>query len=102
MTSYLFAVRKFGAEKMQPETIRLSAVQKQPFRGFLLKRCSENMQQIYKGTPMPKCNFNKNELQFALRHGCSPINLLHIFRTPFLKNTSEWVLLAIVMFLITE
>ena len=24
----------------------------------------------------------------ALRHGCSPVNLLHIFRTPFPKNTS--------------
>ena len=24
----------------------------------------------------------------ALRHGCSPINLLHIFRTPFYKNSS--------------
>ena len=29
--------------------------QKQPSR----KRCSENMQQIYIGTPMPKCDFNK-------------------------------------------
>ena len=23
------------------------------------ERCSKNMQQIYRGTPMPKCNFNK-------------------------------------------
>ena len=23
------------------------------------ERCSENMQQIYRGTPMPKCDFNK-------------------------------------------
>ena len=30
------------------------------------------------------CNF----IEFKLRHGCSPVNLLHIFRTPFLKNTS--------------
>ena len=28
---------------------------KQPSRGVLKKRCSENMQQIYKRTPMPKC-----------------------------------------------
>ena len=27
----------------------------------LRKRCSENMQQIYKRTPMPKCGFNKVE-----------------------------------------
>ena len=28
-----------------------------------------------------------------LRHGCSPVNLLHIFRTLFPKNTSGWLLL---------
>ena len=31
--------------------------------------------------------------QSVIRRGCSPVNLLHIFRTPFLKNTSGWVLL---------
>ena len=33
--------------------------QKQPPRGVLKKRCSENIQQIYRRTPMPKCDFNK-------------------------------------------
>ena len=28
------------------------------------------------------------------RHGCSSVNLQHIFRTPFLKNTSGWLLLT--------
>ena len=37
----------------------LSHLQKQPPRGILEKRCSENMQQIYRRTPMPKCDFNK-------------------------------------------
>ena len=39
---------------------------------------------------MPKCNFNKAAKQLygnRTSHGCSPLNLLHIFRTPFLKNT---------------
>ena len=45
------------------------------------------MKQIYRRTPMLKCDFN-----FTLRHGCSPVNLLHIFRTPFPKNTSEGLL----------
>ena len=31
----------------------------QPPRGVPRKRCSENMQQICRRTPMPKCNFNK-------------------------------------------
>ena len=34
-------------------------LQKQSFRGVLIKRCSEKMQQIYRRTPMPKCDFNK-------------------------------------------
>ena len=34
-----------------------------------------------------------NFIEIALRHGCSPVNLLHIFRTPFPRNTSGWLLL---------
>ena len=34
-------------------------IQKQPPGGVLSKRCSENMQQLYRRTPMPKCDFNK-------------------------------------------
>ena len=37
--------------------------QKQPPRGVPRKRCSENMQQIYRRTLMPKCDFNKVALQ---------------------------------------
>ena len=33
--------------------------QKQPSRGVLKKRCSENIQQIYRRTPVPKCDFNE-------------------------------------------
>ena len=47
--------------------------QKEPSRGVLKKRCSENMQQIYRRRP-------------TLRHMCFPVNLLHIFRTPSPKN----------------
>ena len=59
----------------------------------------ENLQQIYRRKPMPQCHFNKvalqvywnhtlslvfsskfsNFIEIALRHGCSPIKLLHIF-----------------------
>ena len=34
-----------------------------------------------------------NFIEITLRHGCSPVNLLHIFRTPFTKNTSGRLLL---------
>ena len=36
-----------------------------------------------------------NFIEITLWHECSPVNLLHIFRTPFLKNTSRWLLLDI-------
>ena len=88
------------------------AIQKQPSRCVLRKMCSENMQQIYvkhsrrivmsiklhkyaanlRRTPVLKYDF----IEITLRHGCSPVYLLHIFRTRFLKNTSGWLLLAII------
>ena len=71
----------------------LTSIQKQPSRGVFSKRCSENMQQIYRRTPMPKCEITLFEV--TLRHECSPVNLLHIFRTPFPKNTSGCLLLSV-------
>ena len=35
----------------------------------------------------------KPYLPIALRHGCYPVNLLHIFRTPFYKNIYGGLLL---------
>ena len=32
--------------------------------------------------------------EITIRHGCSPVNLLHIFRAAFLKNISWWLLLS--------
>ena len=46
------------------------------------------MQQIYKRTPMLKCDF-------TLWHGCSPVNLLHIYRTPFPKNNPGGLLVKL-------
>ena len=73
-------------------------VQKQPSEVFLkkgvLKICSK-----FTGQPPFRrvvsikllCNF----IKIALRHMCSPANLLHIFRTLFLKNTSGRLLLEV-------
>ena len=49
---------------------------------------------------MSKCGFNKvafNFIEITLRHGCSPVNLLHIFGTPFPKNPSGWLLLELLL-----
>ena len=40
------------------------------------------------------CNF----IEIALRHGCSPVNLLYNFWTPFPKSTSGWWLLSLSFF----
>ena len=58
-------------------------------RGFLL--ISTNLQNT-----KPKCDFNKFALQITFRHGCSPVNLLHIFKTPFPKNTFGGLQLCVV------
>ena len=57
--------------------------QKQPCRGVLKKRCSGVI----------SINFQSNFIEITLRHGCSPVNFLHIFRTPFPKNTPRRLLL---------
>ena len=56
----------------------LRDTKKQPSRGVLKKRCSENMQQIYRTTHMSKCDVNKVEKQ--------------------LKKTSGWLLLETIFF----
>ena len=56
------------------------------------------MQQIYSRTPLPKLISIKlvcNATETTLRHGFSPVNLLHIFSTSFDKNTSRGLLLII-------
>ena len=42
----------------------ISNEQKQPYIDVL--RCSRNMQQIYRRTPMSKCDFNKVALQLIV------------------------------------
>ena len=54
---------------------------------------------LQESTDAEKCDFNKvakllcNFIGITLRHGCSPVNLLHILRTCFPKNTSGGLLL---------
>ena len=64
----------------------------QPSKGVLTKKCSENMQQIYKRTSMPKCDFNKffkknlgrsfltKTFFINKEFRCFPGNFLKIFR----------------------
>ena len=75
---------------------------KQPPRGVLSKRFSENMQEIYRRTPCQNVISIKLQSKFnetTFRHGCSSVNLPHIFRIPFLKNTSGRLLLNFYLWL---
>ena len=59
-----------------------------PFKGVLRKSCSENMQEIYRRTPMPKCNFNKVASQLCWNHTLSWV-LCCKFATYF-QNIFSW------------
>ena len=63
-----------------------------PEAAVLKKSRSEYMQKIYRRKPL-LCNF----IEITLWHGCSPVNLLHIFRAVFLKNFSRRLLLTIII-----
>ena len=41
-------------------------------------------------------------IEIALRHGCSPVNWLHIFRTPFLKKTTGRLVLYLHSWTLTQ
>ena len=63
--------------------------QKQPPRGFLKKRCFENMQQIYNRTPMPKYDFNKVSKQLYWNHTSAWVfscNFAAYFQNTFSKQ----------------
>ena len=49
---------------------------------------------FYTMQKQPSRGVAKQLIEIVLRHGCSPVNLLHIFRTPLPKNTSEGLLLT--------
>ena len=61
------------------------------------------MQQIFRRTPTPKWDFNKVAKQLYWNRTSVwvfPVNLQHIFRTPFLKNTSDGLLFYILIFVL--
>ena len=83
---------------LQRKQVKTCLNQKQLSRVVPRKKCSGNMQHIYRKTPMPKCDFNKvasNFIEITFPHGYSPVNLMHIFKTPFPRNTSGGLLLSI-------
>ena len=63
---------------------------------FVVQRYS-NEKQPSRAVPWKKCS--SKFIEITLQHECSPVNLLHIFRTHFPKNTSEWLLLSNILYI---
>ena len=65
--SFRMAVCLVKFDNYMIKWVQMTKVQKQPSRGVFKKRCSEDMQHIYRRTPMPKSNFNKVAMQLFSR-----------------------------------
>ena len=66
-------------------------IRSSPAEVFLYKDVLKSAAELQENTHVEvPCSF----IEITLCHGCSPINLLHIFRKPFPKNTSEGLLLS--------
>ena len=85
-------------------TKKKKSFQKHPSWGFL----QESFMKIcIKFTGKHPCRsvisikLQDNFQEIVHRHWCCPVNLLHIFRTPFYKNTYRGMLLMITLFLAT-
>ena len=74
-------------------------MQKQPSRGARKKGCFGVLKICSKFTVEHPCRsvisikLQSNFIEITLWHGCFPVNLLHMFRTPFLRNTCRLMLL---------
>ena len=72
--------------------IDIKILQKQPSEVFLRKVALKICSKFTGEHP-----YLRNFIEITLRHGCSLVNLLYIFRTPFLKSTSGRLLLILVI-----
>ena len=66
----------------------VSNAQNHPSRGILTKRCSENMQQFCRRTPMPKCDFNKVASQLYWDH--TSVWVFSCKFAAYWNHTSAW------------
>ena len=60
--------------------------QKQPSVGVLIKRWSENMEQVYRKTHMPKCDFKKVAKQVQRLSSTIPTRVLENLTSKDLSN----------------
>ena len=69
--------------------------QKQPLKGVVRKKFSEDMQQIYSRTPKPKCDFNKVSKQLYWSRTSARVfssKFAAYLQNTLSRNTSGWLL----------
>ena len=71
-----------------------AAVQRSSWKKGVLKICSKFTGEHLRRSVI-SIKLQSNFIDITLWHGCSPLNLLHIFRTSFSKSTSGWMLLFV-------
>ena len=68
------------------------------FSSFVMRLKVQNCNIFYAISTKLQSNF----IEVKLRHVCSPVNLLHIFKTPFTKNTFGRLLLKLKKLLVVR
>ena len=95
---FFLALMTIGKEHQGKSLIQISEIENQSFR-YVLGKGVLNICSKFNGEHPSRSGISvklqSNFIEITLRHGCSPGNLLHIFRTLFPKNTSQWLLLEI-------
>ena len=87
--------QQFSVLRVNYEIYQRTLKQRQPTRSVLKKSYSAaNLQGgEHLCQSVISIKLQSNFIKVALRHRCSPANLQNIFRTPFPRNTSDWLLL---------
>ena len=88
--------QKYGNVKEMTLTLKILNRSRHPekFLGKgILKICSK-FTKAHPCWSAKSIKLQSNFIEITLRHGSSPVNLLHTFRTFFLENTSGWLLLS--------
>ena len=70
---------------------RVALLQKQPSESVFRRRCLKICSKFTGEHPCQSAisiKLQSNFTEIALWHECSPVNLMHVFRTLFPKNTS--------------
>ena len=70
-----------------PLTCRLAS------RNLRLTSSRSSLPEVFLGKGVQSNQLQSNFIEILLRHEHSSVNLLHLSRTPFSKNTSGWLLL---------